>query len=56
MGGNDMAACFATQLTEFARAIRGQPHRSVLHEDGYRLIATIDRIRSAALASNPLLD
>jgi predicted dehydrogenase len=56
MGGKDMAACFETQLTEFARAIRGQPHRSVLHEDGCRLIETIDRVRSAALASNPLLD
>ncbi len=56
MGGKDMAACFETQLTEFARAIRGQPHRSVLHEDGCRLIETIDRIRRAALTSNPLLE
>jgi predicted dehydrogenase len=56
MGGGDMAACFETQVAEFARAIRGQANRSVLHEDGYRLIHTIDRIRRAALASNPLLD
>ncbi len=56
MGGTDLAACFETQLTEFVRAIRGQPHRSVLHEGGYQLIETIDRIRSAALNSNPLLD
>jgi UDP-N-acetyl-2-amino-2-deoxyglucuronate dehydrogenase len=56
MGGKDMAACFETQLAEFVRAIRGQPHRSVLQEDGYRLIHTIDRIRRAAPANNPLLD
>ncbi len=56
MGGKDMAACFETQLTEFVHAIRGQPHRSVLHEDGCRLIEIIDRIRRAALVSNPLLD
>lgn len=56
MGGKDMAACFETQLTEFVRAIRGQPHRSVLHEDGCRLIQTIERVRRAALASNPQLD
>lgn len=56
MGGSDMAACFETQLTEFVRAIRGQPHRSVLQEDGCHLIATIDRIRRAALASNSLSD
>jgi predicted dehydrogenase len=56
MGGKDMAACFETQLAEFARAVRGLPNRSVLHEEGYRLIAIIDRIRSAALVSNPRLD
>ena len=56
MGGKDMAACFETQVAEFARAVRGQPHRSVLHEEGYRLIHTIDRIRRAALTNNPLLD
>jgi predicted dehydrogenase len=56
MGGKDMAACFETQLTEFVRAVRGLPHRSVLHEEGYRLIDTIDRIRRAAIVSNPALD
>jgi predicted dehydrogenase len=56
MGGKDMAPCFETQLAEFVRAIRGQPHRSVLHGDGCRLIETIDRIRHAALVSNPSLD
>jgi UDP-N-acetyl-2-amino-2-deoxyglucuronate dehydrogenase len=52
MGGADMAANFATQLREFVLALRGQAHRSVLHEDGYRLIHTIDRIRRAALAND----
>lgn len=55
MGGKDMGPCFEAQLTEFVRAIRGQAHRSVLHDDGYRLIHTIDRIRHAALLTNPSL-
>ena len=49
MGGRDLSVFFRTQIREFARAVRGQPHRSVLHDDGRRLIETIDRVRAAAL-------
>jgi predicted dehydrogenase len=49
MGGRDLSVFFRTQLREFTRAVRGLPHRSVLHDDGRRLIETIDRVRAAAL-------
>lgn len=52
MGGRDLSAFFRTQVLEFTRAIRGQPHRSVLHDDGRRLIETIDRVRAAALETS----
>jgi predicted dehydrogenase len=49
MGGRDLSVFFRTQIREFTLAVRGQPHRSVLHDDGRRLIETIDRVRAAAL-------
>lgn len=52
MGGRDLSGFFRTQIAEFARAVRGLPHRSVLHDDGRRLIETIDRVRAAALESS----
>jgi predicted dehydrogenase len=50
MGGRDLSGYFRRQFAEFARAVRGLPHRSVLHEDGRRLIALIDRVRDLARA------
>jgi predicted dehydrogenase len=55
MGGRDLSACFQTQLAEFVRAVRGQQNRSVLHEAGWRQISIIDRVKQAAIASNPTL-
>jgi predicted dehydrogenase len=52
MGGRDLSVFFRTQIREFTLAVRGQPHRSVLHDDGRRLIETIDRVRAAALETS----
>ncbi|MDE1149810.1 MAG: Gfo/Idh/MocA family oxidoreductase [Azospirillaceae bacterium] len=51
MGGRDLSGYFRTQLQEFIHAVRGQPHRSPLGNDGARLIALIDRIKAAARAT-----
>jgi hypothetical protein len=51
MGGRELSGFFRTQFAEFVLAIRGQPHRSVLHHEGSRLIDVIDRIKLAARAS-----
>jgi UDP-N-acetyl-2-amino-2-deoxyglucuronate dehydrogenase len=48
MGGRDLSGHFQTQLREFVHAVRGQSHRSVLHEEGRRLIALMDRVRAAS--------
>ncbi len=51
MGGRDLSGYFRTQLAEFAAAVRGQPHRSPLHDEGRSLIALIDRVRASARAN-----
>lgn len=56
MGGRDLSDSFQTQLAEFVSAVRGQPNRSVLHEDGCRQIDTIDRVKRAAIANNTTLE
>jgi UDP-N-acetyl-2-amino-2-deoxyglucuronate dehydrogenase len=47
MGGRDDSFYFQTQIEEFVRAIRGQTHRSVLHHEGCRVVALIERILAA---------
>jgi len=39
---------FENQFEEFARAVRGLPHRSVLHKEGMRQIRTLHAIRREA--------
>lgn len=51
MGGRDLSGYFRTQLAEFAAAVRGQLHRSPLHDEGRSLIALIDRVRASARAN-----
>ena len=51
MGGRDLSAAFRTQFAEFARAVRGLPNRSVLHEEAWRQSQLLDRVRAAARAS-----
>lgn len=57
MGGRDLSGYFRTQLREFIHAVRGAPSRSVLHDEGRRLIALIDRVRrSARTHSSAMID
>jgi predicted dehydrogenase len=51
MGGRDLSHYFRTQLGEFARAIRGQPHRCATGAEAAGVIELIDRVR-AAIRSN----
>ena len=48
MGARDFSDTFRAQMAEFALAVRGQPHRSVLHDEGRCLIELIDRVKRAA--------
>jgi predicted dehydrogenase len=52
MGGRDLSGYFHTQLREFVQAVRGQPHRSPLNDEGRRLIALIDQLRQQARATS----
>ncbi len=49
MGGRDLLQYFRTQFEEFVRAIRGEPHRSVLPDEGVRLTRLVDRVLESAL-------
>ena len=40
---------FVWQFEEFAKAVRGQPNRSVLHEEGARLMRIVDATKRAAM-------
>jgi predicted dehydrogenase len=51
MGGRDLSHYFKTQLSEFARAVRGQPHRCPSGDDAAGVIELIDRVR-ASIRSN----
>jgi hypothetical protein len=48
MSGRDLSGFFRLQLQEFVLATRGLPHRSVLQEDGVRLIRLLDGLRQRA--------
>lgn len=56
MGGRDLTSYFRNQWAEFVAAVRGEPNRSVTHEEGYRLTLTLEKIRRAAIATNPTLE
>lgn len=51
MGARNLSGYFHVQFVEFARAVRGQAHRSVLPDDGVQLIELIDRVKVAARGS-----
>lgn len=55
MGGRDLGHYFETQFREFAAAVRGEPHRSVLHEEGLRLTRLLDRVIASGLENAPQL-
>jgi predicted dehydrogenase len=55
MGGRQLGHCFGTQFEEFVRAVRGQPHRSVLHDEGVRLTRLVERAIESGLRNAPQL-
>jgi predicted dehydrogenase len=55
MGGRDLNHYFRTQFAEFVAAVRGQPHRSVLHEEGLRLTRLLDRVIASGLQNAPAI-
>ncbi len=52
MGGRDLSHYFRTQLAEFARAVRGHPHRSAGGAEAAGVIELIDRVRAAIRANS----
>lgn len=52
LGGRTLDHYFQGQIAEFARAVRGQPHRMPTGHDAARLIALIDRVRASARANS----
>jgi predicted dehydrogenase len=55
MGGRQLAHCFSTQFEEFVRAVRGQPNRSVLHDEGVHLTRLVERAIESGLRNAPQL-
>lgn len=51
MGARSLSGYFHVQFAEFAKAVRGEPHRSVLPEEGAQLIELIDEVKLAARGS-----
>lgn len=52
LGGRGLSHYFEGQIEEFAKAVRGQPHRMPTGYDAARLIALIDRVRASARANS----
>lgn len=52
MGGRKLGHYFRDQLSEFAAAVRGEPHRCPTGHDAARLIALIDRVKASARANS----
>lgn len=52
MGGRDLTPYFVDQLKEFANAIRGQPHRCILADEGVRFTQLLDEVLRAAVATS----
>lgn len=48
MGARSLSGYFHLQFAEFAKAVRGEVHRSVLPDEGVQLIELIDRVKLAA--------
>jgi predicted dehydrogenase len=55
MGGRDFGHYFRTQFEEFVRAVRGEPHRSVLHDEGVHLTRLVQRVLDSGLSNAPTL-
>ncbi|NLR40435.1 Gfo/Idh/MocA family oxidoreductase [Novosphingobium sp. ERW19] len=52
LGGRSLTHYFEGQIEEFAKAVRGRPHRMPTGYDAARLIALIDRVRASARANS----
>jgi len=52
LGGRGLSHYFEGQIEEFAKAVRGQPHRMPTGYDAARLITLIDRVRASARANS----
>lgn len=52
MGGRDLSHYFTAQLSEFAKAIRGESHCCPTGHDSARLIELLDRVREQALLNS----
>ncbi len=50
--GRDLSEFFETQLAAFVDAVRGRPHRSVLHREALRLTALVQSVLASALANS----
>lgn len=55
MGGRDLGHYFRIQFEEFARAVRGEAHRSVLHDEGVQLTRLLQRALESGLRNAPTL-
>lgn len=56
MGGRDFNHYFRIQLREFVAAVRGETHRSVLHDEGVHLTRLLRRAIDSSLRNAPRLD
>ncbi|MGV3510796.1 MAG: Gfo/Idh/MocA family protein [Novosphingobium sp.] len=52
LGGRSLSHYFEDQIAEFAKAVRGGPHRMPTGYDAARLIVLIDRVRASARANS----
>ncbi len=52
MGGRDLSHYFTNQITEFVKAVNGQPSASTTGYDAARLIETLDRVRASVRANS----
>ncbi|MFO1426413.1 MAG: Gfo/Idh/MocA family oxidoreductase [Steroidobacteraceae bacterium] len=52
MGGRELGGHFRLQLGEFVKAVRGEPHRSVLHAEGVHLTRLIERVIESGLRNS----
>ena len=55
MGGRELGHYFRIQFAEFVHAVRGEPHRSVLHEEGVHLTRLLARALESGLRNAPEL-
>lgn len=55
MGGRELGHYFRIQFEEFVHAVRGEPHRSVLHDEGVHLTRLLARALESGLRNAPEL-